>query len=249
MTGMLMTGGVANMLINAIIIVLLAVTIGYCWLLNRRIKILQDSRSELALLLKHFDESTQRASDSIIALQTASRKIGENIQHRIDKANYLIDDLNYMIEKGNKIANQMEAGFAVGRAQRKVESQEPPRTRIEPKPEPKVEPEVAEAEETKMTLKPFPTTKPFTQAFPQEKPAAPESRAERQPSVREKTSASLEAVLERVVGRNKELADDEPPRAAARPQRPMQAPAQPSARVRSRSEQELLDLIKAGMKG
>src|ERR1700744_2494676 len=106
----------ANLLLNLLIAALLSVTIGYCWALNRRIKVLQDSKSELALLLKHFDESTERASESIIALQTASKKIGENIQFRIDKANYLLDDLAFMIERGNKLANQMEAGFAVGRA-------------------------------------------------------------------------------------------------------------------------------------
>src|SRR5271170_6795052 len=119
-----MTGAVATLLLNILIVALLAVTIAYCWLLNRRIKVLQDSKSELAQLLKHFDESTQRASESIIALQTASKKIGENIQFRVDKANYLLDDLAFMIEKGNKLANQMEAGFAVGRARSKVMSEE-----------------------------------------------------------------------------------------------------------------------------
>src|SRR6202034_3069232 len=93
---------------------------------NRRIKILQDIRGELAVLLRHFDESTQRASESIIALQTASKKIGENIQFRIDKANYLLDDLSFMIEKGNKLANQMEAGFAVSRARSRVMAEQMP---------------------------------------------------------------------------------------------------------------------------
>src|SRR5690349_276868 len=96
-------GMIANLLLNVLIVVLLMATISYCWILNRRIKILQDSKSELAQLLKYFDESTQRASESIIALQTASKKIGEGIQSRIDKANFLLDDLAFMIEKGNKI--------------------------------------------------------------------------------------------------------------------------------------------------
>src|SRR3984885_11490246 len=108
-----MTGALANLMLNLVIVVLLAVTICYCWILNRRIRVLQDSKSELAQLLKHFDESTQRASESIIALQTASKKIGENIQFRIDKANYLMDDLSFMIDRGNKLTNQMEASFAV----------------------------------------------------------------------------------------------------------------------------------------
>jgi len=207
-----MTGAIANLMLNILIVVLLGVTIAYCWLLNRRIKILQDSRSELAQLLKHFDESTQRASESIIALQTASKKIGENIQFRIDKANYLLDDLSFMIEKGNKLANQMEAGLAVNRARSRVIAEQPPAR--PPVPEPEFEPEVQ-----------------FARA------------PEKSETVREKTSASLEAVLERVVGRGK---NDEPLPAVERPQ--VRDKAQP-ARTRSRAEQELLDMIKAGIKG
>lgn len=194
---------VANLVINILIVVLLVLTIGYCWLLNRRIKILQDSRGELAALLKHFDESTQRASESIIALQTASKKIGENIQFRIDKANYLMDDLSFMLEKGNKLANQMEAGFAVNRARDRVISDQKPVSR------PVVEP-------------------------PPVTPAAPAH--ERNETIGSRASASLESVLKRVVGREKaeESVSDK---------------QQQLKRSRSRSEQELLDLIKVGIKG
>lgn len=175
---------IANLLLNALVIVLLGLTIGYCWLLNRRIQVLQDSKSELAQLLKHFDESTERASESIIALQTASKKIGENIQHRIDKANFLLDDMAFMIEKGGKIANQMEAGFAVSRARRAAEP-----------------------------------------------PQSAEEKSAPQPS-RERTAASLEAVLGRLAGR----------RPAPQEEDPLPSP-------RSKSEQELLAMLKTGIKG
>lgn len=203
-----MFGVVANLVLNILIVVLLVVTIGYCWLLNRRIKVLQDSRSELAVLLKHFDESTQRASESIIALQTASKKIGENIQFRIDKANYLIDDLSFMVEKANKLANQMEAGFAVNRARERVIYEQQPVSRN------------GMDEEKQM---------------PQEPPRQPEKAQ----NFREKTSASLESVIEKVVGRGRN--DDS---AYERQQE-----SRSQKRSRSRSEQELLDLIKSGIKG
>jgi hypothetical protein len=196
-------GDIINLALNVLMAGLLAVTIGYCWVLNRRIKVLQDSRSELAHLLRHFDESTHRASESIIALQTASKKIGENIQFRIDKANYLIEDLSFMIEKGSKLSNQMEAGIAVGRARTRVEDDIPGSAPLET-------PRQEEAKVTRM-----------------EKPA----------SSRDKTAASLEAVLERVVGRTNPAQEPETERGR-----------QP-ARNRSRAEQELLDMIKAGIKG
>ena len=199
-----MTGIVANLLLNIVIVGLLAATISYCWVLNRRIKILQDSKSELAQLLSHFDESTQRASESIIALQTASKRIGENIQHRIEKANYLIDDLTFMIERGNKLTNQMEASFAVSRARTRVQSEE-------------VQQQGAAQE---MSI-----------------PSASENKKqEKTPSQKEKAVASLEAMLERVVGRSKPVIEEE----ALSKRTPV--------RPRSKAEQELLDMLKTGIK-
>ena len=198
-----MTGMVANLLLNIIIVCLLAATISYCWVLNRRIKILQDSKSELAQLLVHFDESTQRASESIIALQSASKRIGENIQHRIEKANYLIDDLGFMIERGNKLSNQLEASFAVNRARTRVMSEDE-------------EAPTGEAVEG---------TRESVNAI--DKP----------PNNKAKTVASLEAVLERVVGRKSPVTQEIPPKERA----PIHG--------RSKSEQELLDMLKTGIKG
>ncbi|MCE2927212.1 MAG: DUF6468 domain-containing protein [Rickettsiales bacterium] len=200
-----MTGIIANLLLNILIVGLLAATISYCWVLNRRIKMLQDSKSELAQLLGHFDESTQRASESIVALQTASKRIGENIQHRIDKANYLIDDLGFLIERGNKLTNQIEASLAVNRARSKVQHDQ------------------EETVDEPILVKPAPTL---------------ESRKPAEKAGKEKAVASLEAVLERVVGRSKQQEAEEE---ETRPK--------PSIRGRSKAEQELLDIVRSGLKG
>lgn len=245
-----MTAGFATMLINAVIIVLLAITIGYCWLLNRRIKVLQDSRGELAQLLKHFDDSTQRASESIVALQGASKKIGDNIQNRIDKANYLLDDLSFMIEKGNKIANQMEASFAVGRAQQRVSSEQPRPVRAAAAPvreERVVErpaPVVVEEEPAEEPAK----SQGFESAnFPRYElpPEGAKQAMKNEDVLREvareavRNPNTLEETLTRVMNRNREMQAQE-----ERPREQRQGP-----RTRSRSEQELLDMIKAGIKG
>ncbi len=121
-----MTGLIANVLLNVLLVGLLAATIIYCVILNRRIQTLQDSKSELATLLMQFDESTIRASETIVAMQTASKKIGDNIQLKLDKANYLLDDLSYAIEKGTRLSSQIEASFAVGRARNKAMTETAP---------------------------------------------------------------------------------------------------------------------------
>lgn len=208
-----MTMGILGLLLNFLIVGLLMATISYCWVLNRRIKILQDSKSELANLLKYFDESTTRASESIIALQTASKKIGENIQVRIDKVNYLMDDLAFMIEKGNNIANQLDANFAVNRARNKVVTEN----------------NFVDDSEEDVDLK-------LAKNTPVIERQTPTKNVEKQTTVKEKTAISLEAVLDRVIGRK-------PANSNANNK------ANSNTGSRSKAEQELLDMIRAGIKG
>ena len=217
-----MTGAIAGLLVNVIIIALLVVTIAYCWVLNRRIKILQDSKGELAQLLKHFDESTQRASESIIALQAASKKIGETIQSRVEKANFLLDDLSFMIEKATKVFQQMEAGFAVSRAKSRVVPEAPPA--------PPSRVEATELQEEYVA--------PAPKAAPKKQVAEPAPARTAPSSSRETTLAALQAVIERAKRRSFEDVDDEVET----------APPAPS-KGRTKSEQELLEMIRAGFKG
>lgn len=97
---------------DVIVALLLITTIVYCLKLNKRIRVLQDSKSELAQLIEKFDQSTVRATHSIQEIHKASKKITENMQARLDKANFLADDLAFMIEKGSKLADRMEGGIS-----------------------------------------------------------------------------------------------------------------------------------------
>jgi hypothetical protein len=97
---------VLSVIVNGMMAVLLFVTIIYCWRLNTRIRLLQDSKSELARIIREFDESTRRATESIAQIHTATNRISENIQHKIDKANFLVTDLDLMIERGGKLVGQ-----------------------------------------------------------------------------------------------------------------------------------------------
>ncbi|MFO1241941.1 MAG: DUF6468 domain-containing protein [Rickettsiales bacterium] len=110
-----MTYAVISLLLNILVTSLLGVTIFYCLKLNKRIRILQDSKSELAQLIEKFDMSTQQATYSIQEIHKASKKINENIQTKLDKANYLADDLAFMIEKANKMADRMEGNITSSR--------------------------------------------------------------------------------------------------------------------------------------
>lgn len=106
---------VMTLILDGMVALLLGVTIYYCGKLNKRIRVLQDSKSELAQLIMKFDESTQQATRSIHEIHSASKKINESIQAKLDKANYIADDLAFMIERGNKLADQMEGQISATR--------------------------------------------------------------------------------------------------------------------------------------
>lgn len=94
---------VLSILVNGMMAALLFVTIVYCWRLNNRIRVLQDSKSELARIIKEFNDSTERATQSIKEIHEATDRISENIQHKIDKANFIVTDLDIMIERGSRL--------------------------------------------------------------------------------------------------------------------------------------------------
>lgn len=103
-----MTNLVLTLFLDGTMAILLLATIFYCGKLNKRIKILQDSKGELAEVIVEFDKATDRATASISEIHKATSRLSENLQHKLDKANYLADDLQFMIEKGSKMSGRAD---------------------------------------------------------------------------------------------------------------------------------------------
>lgn len=99
---------IVTLLFDTSLGILLVVTIMYCSKLSRRIKMLQDGRSEFASMLAKFDTATNRAMASVTELQTISKRMTDALQLKIEKANFLADDLAFLIEKSNKLIAQLE---------------------------------------------------------------------------------------------------------------------------------------------
>ncbi len=213
---------ILTIMLDGLMALLLIITTVYCWRLNKRIRVLQDSKSELAQIIRQFDESTQRATESIAEIHGATSRIAENIQHKIDKANYLADDLQFMIEKGSKLADKMEGNITPARAARQAPARE--QAARNQAPETQAESPMPRQQEAKKT--------PRSEASSKSRRAAA--------SGAEKSRASgLDGVLRKVSGRTEKPAEEAA--AAETPRR-----RAPTARLRSRAEQELFDALKAG---
>jgi hypothetical protein len=210
-----MTQFYVSLFLNALVTGLLGATIFYCLKLNRRIRVLQDSKSELAELIRQFDESTQLATYSISEIHKASKKINENMQARLDKANYLADDLAFMIEKAGKLADRMEGNISSSRGKAEAAAGLAGRaSRAAPSAEPAME----------------------AVATPSRAAAAPAPDAP--PAPRERAVRGIEALKARAAELQSGGASDATASEAAGTRRV-------GARLRSKAEQELYDALKA----
>jgi len=97
-----------KLILDVIVAILLAATIGYALMLNRRLGELRRNRDDLARLVNAFNDATARAEAGIPKLRRAADEAGATLQERVEKAQTLRDDLAFMIERAEGMANRLE---------------------------------------------------------------------------------------------------------------------------------------------
>jgi hypothetical protein len=97
-----------KVVLDLIVSVLLIATISYAWMLNQRLSSLRKNRDDLAKTIAAFNEATLRAESSIPKLRKAAEESGQTLQERVEKAQSLRDDLAFMIERADTMANRLE---------------------------------------------------------------------------------------------------------------------------------------------
>lgn len=90
-------------ILDIIVALLLVLTITYAVRLNQRLSQLRGDKNELLELAKTFADATVRAETSINQLKVSS----EALQEDLSKAEALRDDLAYLVERGDRTADQM----------------------------------------------------------------------------------------------------------------------------------------------
>ncbi|CAA7623154.1 DUF6468 domain-containing protein [Magnetospirillum sp. SS-4] len=94
--------------LDIVVSLLLIATIGYAVMLNSRLSSLRKNRDDLARTITNFNEATVRAESSIPKLRKAAEEAGQTLQERVEKAQSLRDDLAFMIERADTMANRLE---------------------------------------------------------------------------------------------------------------------------------------------
>ena len=100
-----------DLIINVLLAVLLCIAIGYGFILNRRIVGVRKAQQKLDKLAKNFAEATTRAESSIIKLKTTSDLTSETLGQTIEQAIKVKEDLLYLSERGNVLADKLETSI------------------------------------------------------------------------------------------------------------------------------------------
>jgi len=112
-----------KLILDLMVAALLAVTIIYAWILNQRLSQLRRNRDDLAKVVSSFNEATARAEAGIPKLRKAAEDSGQALQERVEKAQSLRDDLAFMIERADAMADRLEQ--AVRSSREEVRTQQP----------------------------------------------------------------------------------------------------------------------------
>ncbi|CBS87006.1 DUF6468 domain-containing protein [Azospirillum lipoferum] len=96
-----------SIVIDVVMVGLLAATIAYAIILNRQIIALRESRGEMAELIQGLNDAMARAETGVRTLKKAASDTGEDLQRTVNKAQTLRDELEFMIEAADALANRL----------------------------------------------------------------------------------------------------------------------------------------------
>jgi chromosome segregation ATPase len=128
--------GNLGLLIDVFGAILLIVVIVYAFRLNRSLSALKSNKAELDGLITTFTNSTNRAEASVARLKASATETATALQTSVSKAQELRDDLAFMTDRAEELANRLESAISSARTatpratevpKRETESAEPPK--------------------------------------------------------------------------------------------------------------------------
>jgi hypothetical protein len=93
--------------IESLVAVLLVLTIGYCMLLNARLKKLRSDEQSLKATIAELITATEIAERAIGGLKHTVRDVNENLGNQINAATDLTQQLAYQLSEGDAVLRRL----------------------------------------------------------------------------------------------------------------------------------------------
>ena len=105
-----------SLVVEVVLTLLLAATVAYCAVLERRLRRLRSDQAALTQTVEALNAGIARAQSSLFALRSAAAEAGEALEGNAGKARALADELSVMLAAGERIAARIEAGRVAANA-------------------------------------------------------------------------------------------------------------------------------------
>jgi Domain of unknown function (DUF6468) len=95
-------------MLDIVLVILLAATLFHAVRLERALGVLKRDRTALEALVASFNASTRAAEAGVERLHAATDGAGRHIQKQIDIATTLKDDLTFLVQRGEGLADRLD---------------------------------------------------------------------------------------------------------------------------------------------
>ncbi|HEY4077543.1 MAG TPA: DUF6468 domain-containing protein [Rhizomicrobium sp.] len=110
--------------------ILLAVTLCYCIVLERRLSAVRKGQEGLSRTIGELNMAIAGAGASLRALKSAAGEAAHTLDERLKRARLHIDELSVLTTSGERIATRMEGAAAAPRVAREIVDMPLPSTSI-----------------------------------------------------------------------------------------------------------------------
>jgi hypothetical protein len=107
--------GNIDWVLELVLVALLGVTLVHAVRLERALRILRQDRTALGEAIAGFDDSARQAETGIAQLQSATAESAQLLGRRLDQGTTLKDDLAFLLERGETLADRLDGLVRTGR--------------------------------------------------------------------------------------------------------------------------------------
>ena len=105
-----------SLVVEVVLAVLLAATVGFCAVLERRLRGLRHDQAALAQTVEALNNGIFRAQGTLMSLKNAATEASAALHVNLGPARTLADELSLMIAAGERVATRIETARAASAA-------------------------------------------------------------------------------------------------------------------------------------
>ena len=144
-----------GLMIETLVAVLLLVTIGYCMLLNNRLKRLRSDEHSLKAVIAELVTATEIAERAIGGLKHAVRDVNENLGNQLTSATQMSEHLKRQLSECDQVVRRLSKIAIAARPQGAVAEAEPPARTASPAASPPPSPRLSSAKQVAAAAQAF----------------------------------------------------------------------------------------------